>query len=195
VHAAERSLTFVDQSGMIEGNQAISTTLDGQPLVAEQFFTDNYSDSYVQVTLSGNEIFRIPTGPASPVPSLRGLWVVGNHWALETILINLAGDNVTTPFAMGQVSLDAVLQNQAKGYQETFGLQTMAGKLFYFFKKDGKIGYSYDGQETMLGYDEILHYNCCSESALNPVQAQDMVAFFARTGDTWYYSELGVFGK
>ncbi len=195
VHAIERSRTFPDSFRYIDGNPAISASLDGKPLVAQQTFLNDYSDSYVWVTLDGNEIYRITTGPASPINNLAGLWVYDSHWALETVLINLEGDDVTTPFALGQVTIDGVLQNESKGYDDAFGLQTMAGKPFFFFKKDGKIGYSYDGQETMLGYDEVPHYNCCSASVINPIHAQNMVAFFARTGDAWYYVELGNFAE
>jgi len=194
-HAAERSLTFPDNFSNIDGNPAISATLDGKPLVAQQTFLSDYSNSTVWVTLDGSEIYRIPTGPASPINNLAGLWVYDSHWALETVLINLEGDDVTTPFALGQITIDGVLQNDANGYEDAFGLQTIAGKPYFFFKKDGKIGYSYDGQETMLGYDYISHYNCCSATVTNPIQARNMVAFFARTGDDWYYVELGDFAK
>ena len=195
VHAADRSLTLTQNFTYIDGNQAIEATLDGKPLVAQQTYINNASDSYVWVTLDGNEVYRISTGPASPINTLVGLWTYDSHWALETVLINLEADDVTTPFALGQVTMDGVLQNESNGYDDAFGLQTIAGKPFFFFKKDGKIGYSYDGQETMLAYDEIPHYRCCSESSLNPRQARDMVAFFALTGDAWYYVEMGAFSK
>jgi hypothetical protein len=193
-HSSERSQTFPDNYTTIDGNMALSATLNGKPLVAGQTFSNNYSESYVWVTQAGTEIYRISTGPASPLNNLIGLWVYEGHWALETALVDLAGGDVT-PFALGQVTIDGVLQNKTRGYDETFGLQTITGKLFYFFKKDGKLGYFYNGQETMLKYEEIPHYNCCSASALNPIQAQNMQAFFARTGDTWYYVELGNFNK
>lgn len=195
LHAADRSLSFPDQSTTIAGNFAFTGNLDGKPLVAAQTFINNSSESYVWVTLDGNEIYRISTGPASPITTLRGLWIYDSHWALETVLIDLEGDNIVTPFALGQISMDGALQNETKGYADAFGLQTIAGNPFYFFKKDGKIGYFYDGKETMLAYEEIPHFNCCGESVLNPIQAQNMVAFFARTGDAWYYVEAGIFNK
>jgi len=194
VHASDRAMVFPDTSTTVDGNIALTVTLNGKPLVSGQTFTNNYAESYVWVTQSGKEIYRIATGPASPVNNLRGLWVYDGHWALETALVDLAGGD-TTPFALGQVTIDGVLQNKARSYDEAFGLQTIAGKIFYFFKKDGKIGYFYNGQETMLKYDEIQHYNCCSASTLNPIQAQDMLAFYARTGEAWYYVELGIFSK
>ena len=67
-------------------------------------------------------------------------------------------------------------------YEEAFGFQILSGTPFFFFQKEGKIGFSYNEQETMLSYDEVPHFNCCSESVLNPIAALEMVAFFARTG-------------
>ncbi len=69
----------------------------------------------------------------------------------------------------------------------------MHGKSFYFFKRDDKIGISYNGVEIPRGYDEVLHYGCCGTATLNPKVAQNMVAFFARKGSAWYYIETGVF--
>jgi len=195
VHEADRSLLFPDPFTPIDGKPAISSTLDGEALVAVQTFIDNASDSYVQVMLDGAEIYRITTGPASPINNLCGLWIYDNHWALETVLINPEGNDTLTPFALGQITIDGVLQNELNGYDDAFSLQTIAGKPFFFFKRDGRIGYSYDGQETLLEYEEVPHYYCCSDSVLNPIQAQNMVAFFARSGDTWYYVEIGVFSE
>jgi len=189
-NASLRADVFPVNPTTIDGNMAFQATLDGKPLVAELFYINNSSDSYVTVTRDGSEIYRISTGPASPVTSLVGLWTyAGPSWALETVLISSSGE----PFATGQITIDSDLINKSLNYQEAFGFQTIDGLTFYFFQRDGKIGYVYDGQETMLGYDEIPHYNCCSDAETNPIQARNMVAFFARKGETWYYVELGSF--
>ncbi len=67
----------------------------------------------------------------------------------------------------------------------------MRGKPFHFFRKEGRIGFSYEGQEVLLGSDEISHYECCSGAELNPVSAENMVAFLAQRGGKWYYVEIG----
>jgi len=192
-HAAERSAVLQIETSYCDGNMCFSGILDGNELTATQVFTDNYNDSYVAVTRDGTEIYRIATGPASPITTLRNLWIYGSQWALETVLINPEGDDAVTPYAVGQITIDGVLANEEKSYQEAFGFQIINSEPFFFFKKDGIIGYSYAGQETMTMYEEIPHYACCSESVLNPIAAQDMVAFFARSGETWYYVEIGAF--
>ncbi len=67
----------------------------------------------------------------------------------------------------------------------------MGGKPFYFFRRGGRIGFSYEGQEVLLGYDRVPHYECCSGAELNPVHAENMVAFFAQRDGKWYYVEIG----
>jgi hypothetical protein len=69
----------------------------------------------------------------------------------------------------------------------------MQGKSFYFFNKQGHWGIIYDGQTLDLGYTNISHYGCCSASVLNPISAENIVAFFAQRGATWYYVEIGAF--
>jgi len=70
---------------------------------------------------------------------LQGLWVFGEHWALETIHITThTENNVTNADLVGQVTVDGVLFNEKLGYEEAFGLQTIAGFPFYFFKRGGK---------------------------------------------------------
>lgn len=187
-NASLRADVFQVEPSFNNGNMSLQTTLNGKALVAELVYTNNSTDSYVTVTRNGSEIYRISTGPASPVASLAGLWTyAGPSWALETVLIGTG-----EPFATGQITIDGDLVNKSLNLQEAFGFQTIADKAFFFFKRDGKIGYIYDGKEKMLGYDEIPHYNCCSDAQTNPIQAKDMVAFFARKGETWYYTELGL---
>jgi hypothetical protein len=150
----------------------------------------------VTLTSNGSSIYRIPVGDSSPIDSLRGLWTYDGHWALETAYVTThQNGNEIDSQATGQISIDGQLLNEQLGYQEAFGFQTMHGKPFYFFKQNGTIGVSYDNVAVPLGYDEILHYSCCSGATLNPRVAQNMVAFFARKGIPWYYVEIGVFGQ
>jgi hypothetical protein len=93
----------------------------------------------------------------------------------------------------GEVIQDGISLNKQHGYQEAFGFQLMKGKSFYFFKKRGRLGISYNGVEIPLGYTQVPHYWCCSAAALNPRSAKNMVAFFAQRGGVWYYIEIGVF--
>jgi hypothetical protein len=160
---------------------------------------EDYSDpaaGLVIVSRNDEEIYRIPVGEASPIPALRGLWVYDDHWMLETAYVNNEQDgNEISSWAIGQITLDGELLNDRYGYDDAFGLQTIRGRPFYFYRKDGKIDADYDGVEILLGYDEIPHYNCCSSSTLNPMIAQSMVSFFARKGSDWYYVEAGVFAS
>ena len=190
-HAEERNNYLVQQTTFLEGKTVLEAVLDGKPLIAEQFYLDGGRDGFVTINQAGKEVYQINTGPGSPITSLAGLWVVNDSWWLETVLINLDGE----PFTTGQISRDGDLLNTIMNNQDSFGLQTIAGIPFYFFKRDGKIGYWYEGKEIMLEYDDIPHYLCCSNSILNPRASENMVSFFARSGNDWFYVELGLFSK
>ena len=114
---------------------------------------------------------------------------------LETALINLnEANDPAVKFKTGQITQDGVLLNDQFGYTEMFGFQTLGGKLFFFFEKDGLLGYAYNGQVVEAGYTVIPHYECCSAAVLNPQSAQNLVAFFAQRDGIWYYVEIGVEG-
>ena len=196
IHASERSkvFAFFDSSCILMNGLGRCVRLGADTLIAQE----NYHDqSYGTVTLTrnGEPIYEIPIGQVSPIDGLRGLWAYGEHWALETAYITERSEgNVVYSDALGQVSVDGVLLNEEYGYDEVFGFQTIHDRPFYFFKQNGRIDAWYDSTDVPLGYDEVLHYGCCSSATLNPHMSKDMVAFFARRGEVWYYAEIGVFG-
>jgi hypothetical protein len=190
----ERRKSFPDNSFFDHMHFSGRASLDGAELVAYEDYNQGGSDGWVIVERNGEQIYQVSTGPGSPLTSLQGLWVYDDHWILETAFITsrLEGNMVYTD-ATGRISQDGKLLNDLYDYEEMFGFQLMAGRPFYFFKQDGKIGFSYDGQVVEAGYDEIPHYSCCSAAGLNPVRAQNMVAFFAQRDSIWYYVEIGVY--
>ncbi len=186
-HASERAATFPNEVGMVEGGPAITSLGQSGDLRAVMTTaTEGQPEQTVTVFRDDEAIFVTPAGLPSPALPLRGLWTYDGHWALEILF----ADESTWA---GQVFIDGELVNEPKGYDEAFGFQLLGGEPFFFYVREGLVGYSYDGQETDLGYDEVPHYRCCSESTLNPVQAETMVAFFALRGQTWFYVELGRF--
>ncbi len=197
-HSEERSnmVTIMDHSCKVENHFGQCVTLGSDQLAAWADDTSNMlTPISVTVTRNGSPIYKIPVGDSSPIGSLRGLWTYDTHWALETAFVtNHQTGNKINSQASGQISMDGKLLNQQLGYQEAFGLQTMHGKAFYFFKQHEKIGVVYNDVTIPLGYAGISHYGYCSAASLNPRVAQNMVAFFACKGSTWYYVEIGVFG-
>jgi hypothetical protein len=199
IHADERANTFDWSAWECPPENQIPmgrcATLGTDKLVAYEEY-NNLGYGHVFVTRNGEEIYKISVGHGSPINGLRELWVYDNHWAVETANVTERQEgNTIYSDAIGQVTVDGVLLNDQFGYEEAFGFQTIHGKPFYFFKRDGKINASYNGVEISLGYDEIPHYGCCSAATLNPSMFQNMVAFFAREGEMWYYAEIGVFGQ
>ena len=186
-HASDRAMVFSKAIITAGGEPAISSPGDsGDFLAVLSTSTSAAPVQTVRVLHGGKVIFETDAGLPSPVLPLQALWTYDDHWALEILLSN------QSTWA-GEIFIDGKSINELKGYDDAFGLQLLAGKPFFFFGRYGHTGYSYDGQETVLTYDEIPHYRCCGESQLNPLQARNMVAFFATREKEWYYVELGDF--
>jgi len=195
LHAAERAQHFPDTGCTVGDSFGFCATLGSDRLFATQDYTDPNS-GYVVVTRDDQQVYKVSIGSASPISGLWGLWTYDDRWVVETALIsNQQSGNEVTTTATGQVAVDGTSLNDQLGYEESFGFQTLAGKPFYFFKRQGKVEASYAGVDIALGYDEIPHYNCCSAATLNPRIYPNLVTFFGRKGDTWYYAEIGVFSQ
>jgi hypothetical protein len=188
-HAADRAATYSNEVVSVDGNPAMRSLGETGDLIAQLVPSpEDPLRQTVKVYRGDEEILVVDAGMPSPALPMQGLWTYGGHWALEA----LYADADTWA---GQVYLDGKLVNTLEGYDEAFGFQLLGGKPFFFYERDGRVGFSYDGQEADLGYGEVIHYRCCAESVLNPTQAENMVAFFARRDSTWYYVELGLFDK
>lgn len=186
-HADKRAATFHSQVDFVDGNPVITSLGEPANLTARLVASpDDPMRSIARLYRGDEEIFAADAGLPSPALPLQSLWSYDGHWALEL----LYSDAETWA---GRVFVDGEMLNAVRGYDEAFGFQLLAGRPFYFFRREGSVGFSYDGGEADLGYDDVVHYRCCAESVLNPVQAEEMVGFFAAREGTWYYVELGRF--
>ncbi len=183
------------------GRRIIKASLGAEQLSAVLFETSRTTNAdgsvflqeAVQVVRGGQVVYTTQPADASPIDPLRGLWTYGDHWVLEYARVtNTIKDNTIESYVTGQIIQDGELLNDSLGYQEAFGFQTFAGNPFYFFKRDGQIGVNYAGQETMLGYDDVPHYGCCSAAELNPRQYVTGVTFTAQRNGTYYYVVIGI---
>lgn len=185
--------------------QGLATEYKGSLLTAEQNYNHDNSQGWVTVQQNGRAIYQTYTGPASPIYSLRGLHSLApcatcpRHWMLETTLIERKSHNgAIDDQGIGQLVEDGTSINKEYGYQAAFNFQTLNGKPFYFFqripslKSTSTIDAWYNGQIVPLGYDEIPHYGCGDASALNPRGWANRLVFFARSGQTWYFVQIGV---
>ena len=141
-------------------------------------------------------LLTIPVGQSTPVNPVWGFWAVDGSWYLETATSTVTltdNGNVMNIQTLGDIYQDGESLNSREGYEESFGFQTISGRPFYFYQRDGSLGYFYNGREYPLGYNYIPHYNCCSCAAYNPIIAKNMVAFYATKGEKLYYVEIGAF--
>jgi formylglycine-generating enzyme required for sulfatase activity len=141
----------------------------------------------LQVTLGDRLVYGTLTRPCA-FTELRGGWGYDGHWAIELGLPE--GDSLFP--TKGQIIQDGQDLNAACGYDESYNFALLGGRPFYFYRKEGGSGIFYDGQELPLPYDEIPHYLCCSAGAMNPETFPNMVRFFGRRGEQWYYVEAYV---
>lgn len=162
-----------------------AVTLNGDTIVAAQYAQACENGNCITVTRNDKEIFRTDAGEISPINPLQNLWTYDDHWILETNLF-LAD----TPFN-GQIFVDGVSLNQEYGYDEAFNFQTINGQPFYFYRHNGKVNAQFDGQKIPLGYDDVPHYLCCSDSGLNPRAWQNAVLFFGTIDETWHFIRIG----
>ncbi len=196
VELKNQGTRFPDRSFYEGMTYCIQNELDGASLIACVGYNQGGTQSWVTLTRDGKEIYRIDTGSGFPVSPLQGLWVYDHHWVLETVHITThQNGNATSADLVGQISVDGDLINERLNYAEAFSFQTIDGQPFFFFKRDGKMGFSYAGTETPLNYDTIPHYGCCSGAVLNPQAWTDAVAFIGQLGETWYYAIIDVLDR
>ena len=165
---------------VMQGEEELQATNLGQPDTAA-------------VTRNGTPIFAVRNRSPGVTSEFRVLALYDTHWVLE--LAQRLENPEGLAYFSGRLFVDGVSLNARYGYQESFGFQTLAGRPFYFYKRDGRIGIAADGQEVPLNYDGVPHYGCCSAGALNPRMARNMLAFFAWRGERWYYVEIGAFER
>ncbi len=160
--------------------------------------TNSANQVTAEVRLGERVIYTLSLGQPGAPSQVQGVWAQGDTWVAE--VVHLTCHSVRTGESQsvacqpqGLIIQNGEVLNERYGYEEAFGFQWLNGKPFYFFQKSGWIGIRYHDQEIPLRYDEIPHYRCCSAAELNPLHAAQMVAFFARRSEQWYYVEAGLF--
>jgi hypothetical protein len=198
-HALERSEDQHKKSFFTNGHYSMSVEFGDQELLAREVIAEvDELPAHVSIVvmLDDRVIYSMPAGEVSPLNALQGLWSYDGIWVVEVARVSYSYDEKHKEnvwHSLGQIIKDGEDLTQSYDYQESFGFQFLNQKPFYFFSRDGEIGFSYDDEETSLGNGSIYHYGCCSAAELNPKPAQDMVSFFAQKAGQWYYVELGIF--
>jgi len=199
-HQQERDVPSPDNSILYNGQPAFSIQLGDEKIIAFESYESSVTSQgasqtvTVQVLRNDQVVYIADAGEVSPINNLRGLWTFSDHWVIEIAYVKLdlaSNDSPLEP--VGQIIQDGESLNDRYGYEQTFGFQLIKDKPFFFFQQNGKIGFSYDGEQIPMEFDQIPHYQCCSAAALNPRTGLYMVSFFAQRQDTWYYVETGVF--
>ena len=174
---------LLSQAGLDERD----TALNGPVYVGDEPLTVAISET-IRVRLGGRLAWEDPIMPSTfGSVTMESPWSFDGHWTIEE-----TPGSMTEADVVGRVVGDGQDLNQTCGYEESFGFALLDGRPFHFFKRDGKIDIAYDGQQVPAGYDAIPHYQCCSAAALNPSTSTNMVWFYAKRGEQWYYVEAYV---
>jgi len=127
---------------------------------------------HVQIVTSESEIISSFAVHTEPMLSTKefSMWNDQWIWVLRDFVI-----------------INGEILNESLGFQEIFLWRLIDGKPAYFFRKDGRIGFSFDGKIYPLEYQHIAHYMCCGYSINNPSLYNDSARFFAEREGVWYY--------
>jgi len=199
-HQQERDVPSPDNSILYNGQPAFSIQLGDEKIIAFESYESSVTSQgtpqtvTVQVLKNDMVIYNADAGDVSPISNLRGLWTYSDHWVIEIAYVKLDPASNDSPLEpVGQIIQDGESLNDRYGYEQAFGFQLINDKPFFFFQQNGKTGISYDGEQFLMDFDQIPHYQCCSDAVLNPRTGLNMVSFFAQRQGTWYYVEAGVF--
>jgi hypothetical protein len=120
-----------------------------------------------QVTRNGLLIFSKLIDPPGTTSPFRVLSVYDDHWVLEIAQEKIIQPNTHLAGSLlaSEIFVDGQSLNDLHDYVESYGFQTIHGKPFFFYYREDKIGFSYDGQEIPVSYEGVFHYGCCSAGA------------------------------
>lgn len=83
--------------------------------------------------------------------------------------------------------IDLTEQNRR---DRAFGLTKKRNQIFFFFQKDGKIGYQYGNEQMMLGLEDIVHDACCSVGQWNIVDLPDAMGLVVKKDNKRYFAKI-----
>lgn len=154
--------------------------IDGKLFLASESVREHqYAE--IHATLENNEIFSVDCGNVPPLPAVITAWTYGQHWIIQSIC-----------HQEFDVFWDGMSLNNSKGYQSSFAFQILGQYPFYLFKRDNKVWLSYNGQDVLLGYDEVKLTYCC-ETYHPPQHYENLITFYATKNEQLYYVAIGLF--
>ena len=96
----------------------------------------------------------------------------------------------------GTIYRNGITLAEEYGYDETFKPAIFQEKLFFFFFKDGQLGFRWGDHEQILPYTDISRYICCMAGlSLNPTVYENAITFYAEKDGHWYYLIISRFGE
>lgn len=145
------------------------------------------SENFSTYTLTKNDELiwerEITPGPCNGV---TGFKIVGDEIAID--YINIGPETNSVVLSKDQTLLDVLDSNS---YDSAFAPFSIADKPLYIAEQNDKQFLVYDSKEIGPKYDEI-YYACCCSGLVDSVRGDgNIIDFFARKEDDWYYVKAG----
>lgn len=133
---------------------------------------ENYEIRIDQKTIYSFQVILENTYMINNFINYKGKWILEYQ---DNVIIN--GENI----------------GKKNGYDKIFNYRILKDKPFYFFKKDGKVHISYNGEILSNSYDEVIHNKGSEPAVCNVRSNDDMIWFFALKDGFWYFVEAGIY--
>lgn len=144
-----------------------------------------YNEAMEIEVVAGDRILYTYTHPqrrhvTSPDYLVQGFTTWEGEWVLETLdeKVIVGGRSLGERLGLGAI----------------FGFRLIGGKPFFFFRENGKVKVSCDGQALPVQYDQVPHYGDCAWELCKLYDTNDqIVSFYALRDGAWYFVDMGLF--
>lgn len=128
----------------------------------------------------------------SPYFTSWGIISYGGDWYLPVRLtVDIDPDPVVSELIYSDRTIMSQLNfDKTNNYFRSFGFSILSNSLFYFYENEKGFGISLNRVDFDLGFDEVPFGMVDKYQELNPFYADNLITFFGRRGDTWYYVEI-----
>gem|GEM_PF-1332467 len=131
----------------------------------------------VQLVKSNQEAIYSFAAYTEPIYAVNRFLTWNGHWVLA---------------ARDFLIQDGEILNETLGFEEIFSWSLIEDKPIYLFRKEARIGISYDGKILPLEYQDVARYWCCGFSVNNPAVDSNGIHFFGKRNGVWYYVVVDV---
>ena len=128
----------------------------------------------------------------SPIESNWGVITYAGDWYITVrMTVDINPDPGVTDLIYGyRTIMSEYNYDQKMDYLRSFGYSILANQFFYFYEKENGFGFSLNKVDYDLNFDSIPFGYADVYAELNPFFSDDLISFFGKRDDTWFYVEI-----